>query len=162
MAGCVKIKKKLPGGHPMASKKLGNLIKEARTEAGLTQEQLARKIAGLSASEISAAERGVGDLTQDQLKKIAKATGVTQASLLNAAKGTSKSTSTAAKSSMQVTATERKLVEAYRKASAQEKKAAMNALKGTGSLTEEIFEAVLDSVDTKDILESVLEGVLKK
>ena len=146
----------------MASKKLGNLIKEARTEAGLTQEQLARKIAGLSASEISAAERGVGDLTQDQLKKIAKITGVTQASLLNAAKGTSKSTSTAAKSSMQVTATERKLVEAYRKASAQEKKAAMNALKGTGSLTEEIFEAVLDSVDTKDILEDLLEGVLKK
>ena len=148
----------------MASKKLGNLIKEARTEAGLTQEQLARKIAGLSASEISAAERGVGDLTQDQLKKIAKATGVTQASLLNAAKGTTKksTTSSAAKSSMQVTATERRLVEAYRKASASEKKAAMNALKGSGSLTEEIFEAVLDSVDTKDILESVLEGVLKK
>ena len=146
----------------MASKKLGNLIKEARTEAGLTQEQLARKIAGLSASEISAAERGVGDLTQDQLKKIAKATGVTQASLLNAAKGTSKSTSTAAKSSMQVTAAERKLVEAYRKASAEEKKAALKALKGTGSLTEELFEAVLDNVDTGKILESMLEGVLKK
>ena len=147
----------------MASKKLGNLIKEARTEAGLTQEQLARKIAGLSASEISAAERGVGDLTQDQLKKIAKATGVTQASLLNAAKGsTKKTTSTAAKSSMQVTAAERRLVEAYRKASAAEKKAAMEALKGSGSLTEELFEAVLDSVDTGKILESVLEGVLKK
>ena len=147
----------------MASKKLGNLINEARTDAGLTQEQLARKIAGLSASEISAAERGVGDLTQDQLKKIAKATGVTQASLLNAAKGsTKKTTSTAAKSSMQVTATERRLVEAYRKASAAEKKAAMEALKGSGSLTEELFEAVLDSVDTKEILESVLEGVLKK
>ena len=148
----------------MASKKLGTLIKEARTEAGLTQEQLARKIAGLSASEISAAERGVGDLTQDQLKKIAKATGVTQASLLNAAKGTTtkKATSSASKSSMQVTATERKLVEAYRKASAAEKKAAMNALKGTGSLTEELMEAVLDSVDTGKILESVLEGVLKK
>ena len=147
----------------MASKKLGTLIKEARTEAGLTQEQLARKISGLSASEISAAERGVGDLTQEQLKKIAKVTGVTQASLLNAAKGTSKkTTSTAAKSSMQVTATERKLVEAYRKASADEKKAAMKALKGTGSLTEDIFEAVLDSVDTEKILESVLDGVLGK
>ena len=147
----------------MASKKLGNLIKEARTDAGLTQEQLARKIAGLSASEISAAERGVGDLTQDQLKKIAKATGVTQASLLNAAKGsTKKTTSTAAKSSMQVTATERRLVEAYRKASAAEKKAAMEALKGSSSLTEELFEAVLDSVDPQEILESVLEGVLKK
>ena len=146
----------------MASKKLGNLIKEARTDAGLTQEQLARKISGLSASEISAAERGVGDLTQEQLKKIAKATGVTQTSLLEAAKGSSTKKSTAAKSSMQVTATERKLVEAYRKASASEKKAAMNALKGTGSLTEEIFEAVLDSVDTEKILESVLDGVLGK
>ena len=104
----------------------------------------------------------MGDLTQDQLKKIAKATGVTQASLLNAAKGTSKSTSTAAKSSMQVTAAERKLVEAYRKASAEEKKAALKALKGTGSLTEELFEAVLDNVDTGKILESMLEGVLKK
>ena len=148
----------------MASKKLGNLIKEARTDAGLTQEQLARKISGLSASEISAAERGVGDLTQEQLKKIAKITGVTQASLLNAAKGSTskKSSSSAAKSSMQVTATERKLVEAYRKASAAEKKAAMEALKGTGSLAEELFEAVLDSVDTEKILESVLDGVLGK
>jgi len=147
----------------MASKKLGNLIKEARTDAGLTQEQLARKIAGLSASDISAAERGVGDLTQEQLKKIAKVTGVTQASLLNAAKGTTKkSTSTAAKSSMQVTATERRLVEAYRKASAAEKKAAMEALKGDSSLAGDLFEAVLDSVDTKEILEDLLEGVLKK
>ena len=41
----------------MASKKLGNLIKEARTEAGLTQEQLARRIAGLSA-RISARRSG--------------------------------------------------------------------------------------------------------
>ena len=146
----------------MATKKVGTLIKEARTEAGLTQEQLARKISGLSASDISLAERDKLDLTQEQLKQIAKITGVTQASLLNAAKGTSKSTSTAAKSSMQVTATERRLVEAYRKASASEKKAAMNALKGTGSLTEEIFEAVLDSVDTKDILEDLLDGVLGK
>lgn len=52
----------------MASKKLGNLIKEARTEAGLTQEQLARRIAGVSASDISQAERGLKDLTQEQLK----------------------------------------------------------------------------------------------
>ena len=71
----------------MASKKVGTLIKEARTEAGLTQEQLARKISGLSAADISAAERHQKDLTQEQLKRIAKETGVTQASLLNAAKG---------------------------------------------------------------------------
>ena len=59
----------------MASKKVSTLIKEARVSAGLTQEQLARKIAGLSASDISLAERGKKELTQDQLKKIAKATG---------------------------------------------------------------------------------------
>ena len=41
----------------MASKKVGTLIKEARTEAGLTQEQLARRISGLPANDISLAER---------------------------------------------------------------------------------------------------------
>ena len=146
----------------MASKKLGNLIKEARTNAGLTQEQLARKISGLSASEISAAERGVGDLTQEQLKKIAKATGVTQTSLLEAAKGSSKNSSTAAKSSMQVTAAERKLVEAYRKASAEDKKAALKILKGEDSLADSIFETLLDSVDTDKIVDAVLDSVLGK
>ena len=80
----------------MAAKKVGTLIKEARTEAGLTQEQLARRIAGLSASDISQAERHQKDLTQEQLKQIAKITGVTQASLLNAAKGSSAKKTTAA------------------------------------------------------------------
>ena len=71
----------------MAAKKVGELIKEARTEAGLSQEGLAKKIDGLSASDIGKAERGEKELTQAALKQIAKATGVTQASLLNAAAG---------------------------------------------------------------------------
>ena len=149
----------------MATKKVGTLIKEARTEAGLTQEQLARKISGLSASDISLAERDKLDLTQEQLKQIAKITGVTQASLLNAAKGTAKKStakSTASKTSMQVTAAEKKLVELYRKASADEKKAALKALKGDNSLTEEIFEAILDSVDTDKIVDAMLDSVLGK
>ena len=143
----------------MAAKKAGTLIKEARTEAGLTQEQLARKIPGLSASDISLAERGKLDLTQDQLKKIAKALGITQASLLSAAKGSADKKTTAAKSSMQVTATERKLVELYRKASSDEKKAALKALKGQNSLNEEIFESLLDSVDKEKVLDSLMDGV---
>ena len=147
----------------MASKKLGNLIKEARTGAGLTQEQLARKISGLSATDISEAERGLRDLTQDQLKKIAKVTGVTQTSLLEAAKGTiKKASSTAAKSSMQVTATERKLVELYRKASSEDKKTALKVLKGENSLAEGIFETLLDSVDTDKIVDAMLDSVLGK
>ena len=130
----------------MAAKKVGTLIKEARTEAGLTQEQLARRIAGLSASDISQAERHQKDLTQDQLKQIAKITGVTQASLLNAAKGSSARKTTGTKSSMQVTAAERRLVELYRKASTDERKDALKALKGESSLADDILEGLLDSV----------------
>ena len=130
----------------MAAKKVGTLIKEARTEAGLTQEQLARRIAGLSASDISQAERHQKDLTQEQLKQIAKITGVTQASLLNAAKGSSARKTTAAKSSMQVTAAERRLVELYRKASTDERKDALKALKGESSLADDILDSLLDSV----------------
>ena len=130
----------------MAAKKVGTLIKEARTEAGLTQEQLARRIAGLSASDISLAERHQKDLTQDQLKQIAKITGVTQASLLNAAKGSSAKKTTASKSSMQVTAAERRLVELDRKASTDARKDALKALKGESSLADDILEGLLDSV----------------
>jgi len=135
----------------MASKKVGTLIKEARTEAGLTQEQLARKIKGLSASDISKAERGEKDLTQAQLKEIAKATGVTQSSLINAAKGSSSgktSSSSSNKSSMKVSSTEKKLVELYRKADSDTKKAAMSLLKG-------------ESVNTGDILNDLLENAVE-
>ena len=149
----------------MAAKKVGTLIKEARVVAGLTQEQLARKISGLSATDISEAERGLKDLTQEQLKKIAKATGVTQSSLLDAAKGSSSSSSkksTASKSSMQVTATERKLVELYRKADSKTKEEALQVLKGEDSLTGDLLESLLDNVDTGKIVDSLLDSVLGK
>ena len=145
----------------MASKKVGTLIKEARTEAGLTQEQLARKISGLSASDISAAERRLKDLTQDQLKKIAKATGVTQASLLNAAKGSSgKKTSSASKSSMQVTATEKRLVQLYRDADSDTRKKVMNLLKGKESLAGELLEDLLDKNDLIDGLMDTVQDLI--
>ena len=139
----------------MASKKLGNLIKQARTDAGLTQEQLARKIAGLSATDISEAERGLKDLTQEQLKKIAKATGVTQSSLLDAAKGSTKKTTTkkstsssssANKTSMKVTATEKRLVEYYRNASSEDRKQALKILKGDDDIAEDLLDTVMDVV----------------
>ena len=149
----------------MAAKKVGALIKEARTAAGLTQEQLARKVKECSAADLGRAERGEKELTQEQLKQIAKATGVTQKSLLEAAKGTAtkKTTSTktsstkassaktstktstakkttsstkktsAAKEEFKLTATEKKLVELYRKADSKAKEAAMKTLKGEAS-----------------------------
>jgi len=159
-------------------KKVGKLIKAARTGADMTQEQLARRISGLSASDISLAERGEKELTQAQLKKIATITGVTQASLINAAKEenssrktttpkkatsfTKKSTTSAkapanANSTMKVTATERKLVEAYRLADADTKKRAMNLLKGK---EEGLLEGILGSGDISDTVEDVLGDVL--
>ena len=130
----------------MASKKVGTLIKEARTEAGLTQEQLARRISGLSAGDISLAERHQKNLTQDQLRQIAKITGVTQTSLLEAARGSTAKKTSGSKSSMQVTAAERKLVELYRAADADTRKDALKVLKGQDSLTEDILESLMDSV----------------
>ena len=131
----------------MASKKLGNLIKEARTEAGMTQEQLARRVTGADASDISQAERGLKDLTQEQLKQIAKATGVTQASLLNAAKGTKKtSSSTASKTSMKVTSTEKRLVELYREADSDTKKQALKLLRGQNYVADELLDTLLEGV----------------
>ena len=156
-------------------KKVGKLIKAARTDAGFTQEQLARRISGLSASDISLAERGEKDLTQAQLKKIATITGVTQASLINAAKeesgaSTKKTTSTKAKTTsakaktpasangtMKVTATERKLVEAYRLADSDTKKRALNLLKGK---EEGVLETILGGTDIADKVEDVLGDVI--
>ena len=69
------------------AKKVGELIKEARTAAKMTQAQLAEQVTGVTAADIGKAERGEKELTQAALKQIAKATGVTQASLLNAAAG---------------------------------------------------------------------------
>ena len=134
----------------MATKKVGTLIKEARTNADLTQEQLARRISGLSAADISQAERGLKDLTQDQLKQIAKITGVTQASLINAAKGTSSkktsSSSSSSKTSYMVTAEEKKLIQLYRKADSTTKSSVMNLLNVKANATEMILEGLMDHV----------------
>ena len=65
---------------------VGPLIKEARSKAKLSQEALASRIEGLSASDVGKAERGEKELSQSVLRQIAKLTGVTQSSLINAAK----------------------------------------------------------------------------
>ena len=127
-------------------KKLGGLIRSARTNAGFTQEQLASKISGISQSDIGRYERGESEPTAQTVKEIAKLCGVTQKSLLDAmpkstsrtstskptssAKPTASRPSTAQKSSMQVTATEKRLVELYRKADAETKKKALALLRG--------------------------------
>ena len=128
--------------------KVGPLIKEARTGAKLTQEQLAKKIAGLTAADISKAERGEIELSQAQLKAIAKATGVTQASLLNAVKEGSKPSAAkkpAAKKEeeLKLTAAEKKLVELYRAADKNTKETALKVLKGEKTTADGILGSIL-------------------
>ena len=155
-------------------KKLGGLIKTARTNAGLTQEQLARKIAGVSQSDIGRYERGEAEPTTQTVKEIAKACGVTQKSLLDAmpksssrtsssskpstAKPSSSGrTSTVSKSSMQVTATERRLVELYRKADSETRKKALALLRGDAE-----GQGPIDVDDILSGLGTLLGDVLSK
>ena len=159
--------KKKREGSLMAAKKVGDLIKEARTNAGLSQAALAEQVEGVSASDIGKAERGEKELSQAALKAIAKATGVTQKSLLEAPKGasaaakkttssssttakkTSSSSSSAKKTSEELTlsAAEKTLVKLYRAADSDTKKAAVSLLKG-------------EKPETADLLGSLLGGAM--
>ncbi len=123
----------------MATKKVGELIKEARTKAGLSQEALARKINGLSATDVGKVERGEKDLSQAILKEIAKATGVTQKSLLEAPKNVSAKTSTAktstAKTSTAKTSTAKKTSSSTAKTSTAKKTSSSTAKTSTAKKT---------------------------
>ena len=168
------------------TKFLGELIKEARTSAGLTQEQLAQSVGDMTASDISKAERGQKVPTQNQLKQIAKTTGVTQKSLLDAAKaqdaagsgntssgttasgktasgkttsGKTTSGKTTSGNTVQVTATEKKLLELYRAADSDKKKAVMSLLKGETQTASEMISSLLDGSKKPDeILTSLFSG----
>ncbi len=139
--------------------KVGPLIKEARTGAKLTQEQLAKKVAGMTAQDVSKAERGEVIPSQAQLKAIAKATGVTQASLLNAAKESTaktaakkteskpaaKKTTAKKEEEIKLTAAEKKLLELYRAADKETKEAAVKLLKGEKTAADGVLGSLLGS-----------------
>lgn len=165
------------------SKKLGNLIKEARTAKGFTQAELAAKVDGLSAAALGKAERGEAEPTEEVVRAIAKMLGVTQTSLVEALSGktsaktsssktsssktssaktassktsssktSSSKTSSAKKTSkttsgtgMKLTAAEKQLVELYRGADSNVKKAVMSLLKGETMKPEEFVGSILES-----------------
>lgn len=160
------------------SKKLGNLIKEARTAKGFTQAELAAKVDGLSAAALGKAERGEAEPTEEVVRAIAKMLGVTQTSLVEALSGktsaktsssktssaktassktsssktSSSKTSSAKKASkttsgtgMKLTAAEKQLVELYRGADSNVKKAVMSLLKGETMKPEEFVGSILES-----------------
>ena len=124
---------------------IGQLIKEARTAAKLTQEQLAWAVGGLTATDIRKAEKEDIFLSNDELKRIAKATNVTQKSLLDAAKLDKEAATQPmmppmpqggmmpppmGEPPMELSSTERKLIEQFRAADSNTKKAVKKLLKG--------------------------------
>ena len=131
----------------MAVKKVGTLIREARTAKKYSQEQLASEIDGLSGSDIGKAERGEKDLSQTHLRAIAKVLGVTQKSLLEAPKGGSAATAaskktasaskttTASKTSAAKKTTAAKAASASKNTSTTAKKTSSAATKKTSSGT---------------------------
>ena len=122
-------------------KKTGELIRQARTGAKMTQQQLA-KAAGLTPGEISKAERGELDLTQAALKAIAKATGVTQTSLLNGEKA-QKAPAKPPSGALKLNAAEQKLVRLYRSATQDQRNDAMRILNGEKTEVEQLVDAML-------------------
>ena len=131
----------------MAVKKVGTLIREARTAKKYSQEQLASEIDGLSGSDIGKAERGEKDLSQTHLRAIAKVLGITQKSLLEAPKGGSSATAaskktasaskttTASKTSAAKKTTAAKAASASKNTSTTAKKTSSAATKKTSSGT---------------------------
>lgn len=153
--------------------KVGPLIKDARTKAKLSQTALAEQLDGVTAADIGKAERGEKELSQSVLRQIAKLTGVTQSSLLNAAKestyasaakpaassakktsaseaakkpaasSTAKKTAASSKASTDLTAAEKKLVELYRAADTETRKKAVAVLKGEAVDNGDLFSTLL-------------------
>ncbi len=122
---------------------VGPLIKEARSKAKLSQEALASQIDGLSASDLGKAERGEKELSQSVLRQIAKLTGVTQSSLINAAKestyGTAaKKTSSAPAAKKTTTATTSKKTSTTAKTTTATKKT--STAKKTSSASKDAIE----------------------
>jgi len=134
-------------------KQLGGLIRTARTNAGLTQTQLAALVEGASQSDIGRYERGEAEPTTTVVKSIAKACGVTQKSLLDAMPKTSSSrtsttsrtssssrtTSSSSSTAIKLTTTEKKLLALYRAADTETRKKAMQVLVGEESNMDDVL-----------------------
>lgn len=96
----------------------GIKIKEARTAAGISQAALAKEAGCVTATDISKAERGLKELTPEQMAAVAKALGMNTGS------------------SIVLSAEDQELLALYRAADDNRKKAAIAALKGEPQIPE--------------------------
>ena len=146
------------------SKKLGTLVKNARTAKGLTQSGLADMVDGLSASMVGKIERGEAEPEEAVLRAMAKPLGVTQVSLVDAA---SAKTKAAASSKTAASKTKTTSASKAKASSASKTKTASSAKKASSSSADlKLSAAELKLVkayrkadsDTKKTALKILEG----
>ena len=112
------------------SAEIGMKIKEARTAAGMSQAKLAEAVEGVTASGISKAERGLKELTSEQLRAIAEATGVGPETLMAAEPAEAEPAKEAAEEiTVEVTEEEKELIDSFQAADAETQEAVVSVLK---------------------------------
>lgn len=131
----------------------GARIRQARTGAKLTQAALGEAI-GLSAAEISKAERGELQLSQAKLKAIAKATGVTQTSLLSGDREATPAPKSEG-STVKLSAAEKKLVKLFRSATDEQKSDALRILNGEKTEVEQLVDSLLGDKRKRKLLKKI-------
>ena len=131
----------------------GARIRQARTGAKLTQAALGEAI-GLSAAEISKAERGELQLSQTKLKAIAKATGVTQAPLLSGDREATPAPKSEG-STVKLSAAEKKLVKLFRSATDEQKSDALRILNGEKTEVEQLVDSLLGDKRKRKLLKKI-------
>ncbi len=122
------------------TKQVGASIKEARMAEGMTQKQLAEAAGNISARDISEAERGLKELTDEQLAAIAEAVGVDQKALL----GDAQDEAPAAQEEVVAPAAENEdILELFNTADPAVKEAALSVLKGETQEKKDILGTIL-------------------
>ena len=106
------------------SAEIGMKIKEARTAAGMSQAKLAEAVEGVTASGISKAERGLKELTPEQLRAIAEATGVAPETFMAA-----DPVEAAEEIAVEVSEEEKELIDSFKAADAETQDAVVSVLK---------------------------------
>jgi len=128
---------------------VGSLIKEARVAAGMTQKELADKVEGLSAYALSKAERDEKELTPEQLKAIADATGVSPESLMGEAKENEADAAEAP------AVTEEEVINLFKAADPAVQKAAVSLLKGEQQQAPNPMDIFMNMLTNGDIINKV-------
>ena len=139
------------------------MVRQIAKALGVTQVSLVSAMSGSASKTSSAAKKT--STTSTAAKKTSTSTAKKTSS--SAAKKTStsstaKKTTSKTSAELKLTATEKKLVEAYRKADSTTKKTALNILEGNGSVSDILTTMLAGkaSSSSKDAMGNILESAL--